>query len=355
MGYPVTLLRGDGIGPEVTEAARIAVDATGVAIDWNIVDPDLDKTAKSRELQVSQVLGAMRETKVALSGPFTLPMDPGTVAVMAQVRQHFQLYAHQRLAKSMIGTKSRFSDVDLTLIYENFEDVSADIEFERTTNEAADVRDYLARVSGIPIYDDAAVGVRLVSVLGCRRIIEYAFEYAQAQQRRKVTVVHRANALPFTDGLFLDIAHEMAKDYRRIEFDDCLADNICTQLIQQPQQYDVCVMPPLYAPMLSDLCTALNGGLGLTPCASIGDEHAVFEAGHGPLSQLAGQNIANPTALILSGVMLLQHLGELDAAKRLQGAVATVIAQKKTVADGATAGTEGLGTREIADAIASAI
>lgn len=355
MGYPVTLIRGDGIGPEVTEAARIAVDATGVSIDWNIVAPDSEKTSKSRELQVAQVLGALRETKMALAGPFIPSLDPDTPAVMAQVRQQLKLYAYQRLAKSMPGMKSRFSDVDLALIYENFEDFSTDIEFDRTTNEAADVRDYLARVSGIPIYDDAAVGVRLVSVLGCRRIIECAFEYAQAHQR-KVTVVHRANALPFSDGLFLEIAHEMAKDYRTIQFEECLADDICTKLIQQPQHYDVLVMPYLYGPMLSDLCTAMTTGVGMTPCASIGDEYAVFEAVHGPVSQLAGQNAANPTALIRSGVMLLQHLGEQEAAKRLQGAVATVMAQKKTVTQSwVTAGTEGFGTREIADAIASAI
>jgi isocitrate dehydrogenase (NAD+) len=356
MGYPVTLIRGDGIGPEVTEAMRIAVDATGVAIDWNIVNAGLETMVESDTSLSAHVLGAIRETKVAIKGPFATPVGQRTQSVMAQMRKQLNLYAYLQPAKSMAGMNSNFNGLDLVLIYENTEDLSTGIEFDRTTNEAADARDYLARLSGISIHEDAALDVRSVSVLGCRRMIEFAFEYAQANHRHKVTAIHRANTKPFTDGLFLEIAHEMAKDYRNIEFEDDFADQICTQLIQTPQRCDVLVMPPLYGQILCDLCTGLNGGRGVTPSANIGTEYAVFEAVHGPMPQLAGQNQANPTALILSGVMLLQHLGEQEAAQRLQAAVAAVIGQRQVVTpDLAPEGTEPVGTRKMADAIASAL
>ncbi|MEO0373326.1 MAG: isocitrate/isopropylmalate family dehydrogenase [Cyanobacteria bacterium P01_A01_bin.17] len=349
MGYPVTLIRGDGIGPEVTEAARIAVDATGVAVDWNIVD--MGRKATEADSISSQVLGAMRETKVAILGPFAA--SQGAQPMMAKMRKQLQLYAHLQPAKSMAG--SHFSDINLLLVYE-IANVSAGFQFERTTNEAADVRDYLARMSGIPIYEDAALDIRLASVLGCHRLIECAFEQAQAHGRRKVTAVHRTDIRPFTDGLFLEIAREMAKDSPKIEFGDCLADTLCTQLIQTPQNYDVLVMPHLYGSMISGLCTGMNGGASMTPRASLGDEYAIFDAVHGPMPQLADQNKANPTALILSGVMLLRHLGEQAAAQQLQAAVEIVIAQQKAVTDDlAPAGTQAVGTREMADAIASAI
>jgi isocitrate dehydrogenase (NAD+) len=356
MGYPVTLIQGDGIGPEVTAAMRTTVDATGVAIDWNIVDAGLEAIAEPDTSLSAHVLGAIRETKVAIKGPFATSGGQGTQSVMAQMQKQLNLYAYLQPAKSMAGMNSAFNGIDLVLIHENTGDLSTELELERTTNEAADARDYLTRLSGIPIHEDAALDVRSVSVLGCRRIIEFAFEYAQANHRHKVTAIHRANMKPFTDGLFSEIACEMAKDYRQIEFEDDCADQICTQLIQVPQRYDVLVMPPLYGQILSDLCIGLNGGRGVTPSAHIGTEYAVFEAAHGPMPQLAGQNQANPTALILSGVMLLQHLGEREAAQKLQAAVAAVIAQRQVVTpDLAPEGTEPVGTRKMADAIASAI
>ncbi|PZD74621.1 Homoisocitrate dehydrogenase [Acaryochloris thomasi RCC1774] len=351
MGYPVTLIRGDGIGPEVTEAVRIAIDATGVAVDWNIVDTGREAT--EADSIASQVLGAMRETKVAIAGPFAAAANQRSQPAMAKIRKQLQLYAHLQPAKSMVG--SNFSDINLLLVYESA-NVSAGFGFDRTTNEAADVRDYLARMSGIPIYEDAALDIRLVSVLGCRRLMECAFEQARTHDRHKVTAVHRSDTQPFTDGLFLEIAREIAKDYLKIEFEDCLADTLCTQLIQTPQNYDVLVMPHLYGQMISDLCTGMNGGASVTPRATLGDEYAIFDAVHGPVPQLAGQNKVNPTALILSGVMLLRHLGEYAAAQQLQAAVETVIAQQKAVTDDLVPeGTQPVGTREMADAIASAI
>lgn len=340
MGYPVTLIRGDGVGAEVTEAVRIVVEATGIAVDWNILDAGSD----SADSEISsRVLGAIRETKVALLGPFALSQS-----ARSAMRQQLQLYARLQSAKSRAGANSNTSGLDLLLVYESAE-VSTGFELERTTHEAADVRDYLARMLGTPIYEDVALGVRMVSVLGCRRLLESAFQQAQVQGYRKVTAVHKSDMLPFTDGLFLEVAREMAKDYPLIEFEDSWVDTLCPQLIRTPQNYDVVVMPHLYGQMLSALCRGIKGGASGLPGASLGDEYAVFEVVPRP----ANQNLSL-TTLILSSVMLLRHLGEQAAAQRLQTAVETVTAQHATGGLRAE-GTQSVLIREMADAIASAI
>lgn len=353
MGYPVTLIRGDGIGPEVAKATQTAIDATGVAIDWQVVDAGVDVMAEYGTPLPDHVLDTIRETKVAIKGPITTPVGTGFRSVNVEIRKRLDLYANLRPAKSMTGVKSVFSNIDLVIVRENTEDLYAGIEFERTTAEAAQARDFLSKLAGKPIREDAAVGVKPISVQGSRQIAEFAFEYAQANGRRKVTAVHKANIMKFTDGLFLEVAREVAQNYPAIEFEDRIVDNMCMQLMQKPDLYDVLVMPNLYGDILSDLCAGMVGGLGVAPGANIGKDYAVFEAIHGSAPKYAGQNKANPTALILSGVLMLQHLGEKEAAARLQQAVEAVIAEQKSVTyDLAPAGVEPVGTQEMAAAIA---
>jgi len=353
VGYPVTLIRGDGIGPEVAKATQTAIDATGVAIDWQVVDAGVDVMAEYGTPLPDHVLDTIRETKVAIKGPITTPVGTGFRSVNVEIRKRLDLYANLRPAKSMTGVKSVFSNIDLVIVRENTEDLYAGIEFERTTAAAAQARDFLSKLAGKPIREDAAVGVKPISVQGSRQIVEFAFEYAQANGRRKVTAVHKANIMKFTDGLFLEVAREVAQNYPAIEFEDRIVDNMCMQLMQKPELYDVLVMPNLYGDILSDLCAGMVGGLGVAPGANIGKDYAVFEAIHGSAPKYAGQNKANPTALILSGVLMLQHLGEKEAAARLQQAVEAVIAEQKSVTyDLAPAGVEPVGTQEMAAAIA---
>jgi isocitrate dehydrogenase (NAD+) len=353
VGYPVTLIRGDGIGPEVAQATQTAIDATGVAIDWRVVDAGVDVMAEYGTPLPEHVLEAIRETKVAIKGPITTPVGTGFRSVNVEIRKQLDLYANLRPAKSISGVKSVFQNIDLVIVRENTEDLYAGIEFEYTTPEAAQAREFLSKLAGKSLREDAAIGVKPISVQGSRQIAEFAFEYAQANGRRKVTAVHKANIMKFTDGLFLEVAREVAQQYPAIEFEDRIVDNMCMQLMQKPELYDVLVMPNLYGDILSDLCAGMVGGLGVAPGANIGKDYAVFEAIHGSAPKYAGQNKANPTALILSGVLMLQHLGEKAAADRLQRAVETVIAEKTSVTyDLAPAGVEPVGTQEMAAAIA---
>lgn len=353
VGYPVTLIRGDGIGPEVAKATQTAIDATGVAIDWQVVDAGVDVMEKYGTPLPEHVLDAIRKTKVAIKGPITTPVGTGFRSVNVEIRKQLHLYANLRPAKSMTGVKSVFKNIDLVIVRENTEDLYAGIEFEQTTPEAAQAREFLGKLAGKPLRDDAGIGVKPISVQGSRQIVEFAFEYAQTYGRRKVTAVHKANIMKFTDGLFLEVAREVAEAYPAIEFEDRIVDNMCMQLMQKPELYDVLVMPNLYGDILSDLCAGMVGGLGVAPGANIGKDYAVFEAIHGSAPKYAGQNRANPTALILSGMLMLQHLGEKEAAARLQKAVETVIAEKKSVTyDLAPDGVEPVGTQEMAAAIA---
>ncbi|MDX1976369.1 MAG: isocitrate/isopropylmalate dehydrogenase family protein [Pseudanabaenaceae cyanobacterium bins.68] len=356
MAYAVTLVRGDGIGPEVAKATQVAIAATGVAIDWHEVDAGVDVMAIYGTPLPDHVLESIRKTKAAIKGPITTPVGSGFRSVNVAIRKELDLYANLRPAKSILGVKSAFSGVDLVLVRENTEDLYAGIEFATGTPEAQEALEFLTKLSKKTIRAGSAIGVKPISEFGSRRIVKFAFDYAKANGRKKVTAVHKANIMKFTDGLFLEVAREVAQAYPEIEFDDRIVDNMCMQLMQKPELYDVLVLPNLYGDIVSDLCAGMIGGLGVAPGANFGEEIAVFEAIHGSAPKYAGQNKVNPTALILSGVMLLRYLGELEAANKLQAAVESIIgAQTHVTYDLAPAGVAPVGTLAMAEAIAAAV
>ncbi len=354
MAHPVTLIRGDGIGPEVAAATQLVVEATGVRVDWTVVDAGVDVMPTYGTPLPESVLEAIRTTKTAIKGPITTPVGSGFRSVNVAIRKELDLYANLRPAKSIQGVKSPFSNIDLIVVRENTEDLYAGIEFQAGTPEAEKARAFLSELSGKGIRDGSAIGVKPISEFGSRRIVTFAFEYARANGRKKVTAVHKANIMKFTDGLFLEVAREVAQAYPDLEFEDRIVDNMCMQLMQKPELYDVLVLPNLYGDIISDLTAGMIGGLGVAPGANIGEGIAVFEAIHGSAPKYAGQNKVNPTALILSGVMMLRYLGETDAADRLQRAVEETIAEGKHVTyDLVPAGVTPVGTREMAEAIAA--
>ncbi len=356
MGYPVTLIRGDGIGPEVAQAMQTVVNATGVEIDWTVVDAGVDVMEQYGTPLPDHVLDSIRHTKVAIKGPITTPVGSGFRSVNVAIRKELDLYANLRPARSMVGVKSPFSNIDLVVVRENTEDLYAGIEFQRGTVENDKARDFLSTLSGKKIREDSAIGVKPISAFGSRRIVQFAFEYAKKNGRQKVTAVHKANIMKFTDGLFLEIAREVAQSYPDIEFEDRIVDNMCMQLMQKPELYDVLVLPNLYGDIISDLTAGMVGGLGVAPGANIGDEYAVFEAIHGSAPKYAGQDKVNPTALILSACLMLRYLGEEAAAAKVQKAVESVIAAGKYVTyDLAPPGVTPVGTQAMAQAIAEAV
>jgi isocitrate dehydrogenase (NAD+) len=356
VAYPVTLVRGDGIGPEVAQATQTVIDASGVAIDWTVVDAGVDVMETYGTPLPDHVLDTIRQTKIAIKGPITTPVGSGFRSVNVAIRKELDLYANLRPAKSVQGVKSTFKDVDLIIVRENTEDLYAGIEFQTGTEEAKKALDFLADLSGKAIREGSAIGVKPISEFGSRRIVKFAFDYARANGRKKVTAVHKANIMKYTDGLFLEVARDVAKEYTDIEFEDRIVDNMCMQLMQKPQLYDVLVLPNLYGDIVSDLTAGMIGGLGVAPGANIGADTAVFEAIHGSAPKYAGQNKVNPTALILSGVMMLRYLGETAAADKVQAAVEAIIAEGKHVTyDLAPAGVTPVGTQEMAQAIAARI
>ncbi len=356
MAYSVTLIRGDGIGPEVAKATQTVIDATGVQIDWSIEDAGVDVMEAYGTPLPDRVLESVRKTKVAIKGPITTPVGSGFRSVNVAIRKELDLFANLRPAKSMQGVKSKFSDVDLVIVRENTEDLYAGIEFQTGTESAEKAKKFMEELSGKSIREGSAIGVKPISEFGSRRIAKFAFDYARANGRKKVTAVHKANIMKFTDGLFLEVARDVAKAYPEIEFEDRIVDNMCMQLMQKPELYDVLVLPNLYGDILSDLTAGMIGGLGVAPGGNYGDGIAVFEAIHGSAPKYAGQNKVNPTALILSGALMLKHLGETAAADRVQKAVEAVIAEGKHVTyDLAPAGSSSVGTQEMAEAIASKV
>lgn len=354
MVHRVTLIRGDGIGPEVAQATKTVLDATGVGFDWTIVDAGVDVMDQYGTPLPEHVLDAIRDTKTAIKGPITTPVGSGFRSVNVAIRKALDLYANLRPAATIKGVKSTFEDIDLVIVRENTEDLYAGIEFESGTPEAAKAYDFLTNLSGKPMVKGSAIGIKPISEMGSRRIVKFAFEYAKANDRQKVTAVHKANIMKFTDGLFLEVARDVAKDYPDIEFDDRIVDNMCMQLMQKPEQYDVLVLPNLYGDIVSDLCAGMVGGLGVAPGANIGKDYAVFEAIHGSAPKYAGQNKVNPVALILSGALMLRHLGEQDAAMRVEAAVRKVIGECKSVTYDLAKG-EPVGTQQMAEAIANAL
>src|SRR3954447_1786753 len=329
MAHRVTLVPGDGIGPELAQATRRVLDASGVAFDWEVVEAGEAVMAAHGPPLPAHVLESIRRSRVALKGPITTPVGEGFRSVNVTLRQALNLYANVRPARSMKGLDTRYEGVDLVIVRENTEDLYAGIEHM--------------------VGRDAAESIKIITREASERIARYAFEYALANGRRTVTAVHKANIMKLSDGLFLESCRTVAAEYDgRVEFNDRIVDNMCMQLVQKPDQYDVLVLPNLYGDIISDLAAGLVGGLGVAPGANIGTEAAVFEPVHGSAPKYAGQNKANPTALLLSGVLMLRHLGEQAAAERVEDAVRAVIAEGRTVTYdlGGTAG-----TREFADAI----
>ena len=355
MAHEVTMIRGDGTGPELMDAARRVLEATGVKFKWDVVDAGVDVMEKHGTPLPENVLESMRRTHVAYKAPITTPIGKGFRSVNVAFRKEFDLYANVRPAKTYTGVRSRYEHIDLVMIRENTEDLYAGIEFEKGETETLELIQWIReKQPKAPIRDDSGISIKPISVTGSRRIVKFAFDYARKNRRKKVTAVTKANIMKYTDGLFFAVAQEVAKEYRDIEYQEMLVDNMCMQLVQKPELYDVLVMPNLYGDILSDLCAGLVGGLGVAPGANIGDHGAMFEAVHGSAPKYKGQNKVNPTALILAGMLMLRYLGEDAAADRLEQAVADVIASGRFVTydmkahrDDPTA----VGTLEMAEAV----
>jgi len=375
LAHRITLIPGDGTGPEITEATRRVIDATGVDIDWEVKEAGVDVMDKYGTPLPEEVLESIRRNKVALKGPITTPIGKGFRSVNVALRKQLDLYACVRPCKYYPGIRSKYTDVDLVIVRENTEDLYAGVEYDLGTEEAKQI----IELSEGKIRPDSAISIKPISVTGTRRIVKLAFDYAIANGRKSVTAVAKANIMKFTDGLFYKVAREVAKAYGAkfewselepetgdetlkaetgkgagIVYQERLVDNMCMQLVQKPELYDVLVLPNLYGDILSDLCAGLVGGLGVAPGANIGDEAALFEPTHGSAPKYTGQNKVNPIAMILSGMLMLRHIGETDAADRLEKAVAKIVAEGRDVTydmkpdrNDPTA----VGTSQVADAI----
>jgi isocitrate dehydrogenase (NAD+) len=354
--HTITLIPGDGVGPEVSDAARRAIDATGVDIEWEIHDAGLGVIEQYGQPMPDHVMESIRRNKVAIKGPLTTPIGKGIRSVNVALRKDLDLFALVRPCKSYPGVRSKYSDIDLVIVRENTEDLYAGIEFAEGTDEALELIDTIGRLGGKSIARDSGISIKPISVAATQRIFRFAFTWARDNGRRKVTAVHKANIMKFTDGLWLRVAEEVAQEFPDVEFEDRIVDNMAMQLVQKPELYDLMVMPNLYGDILSDLGAGLIGGLGLAGGANMGDEIAVFEATHGSAPKYAGLNKTNPMAMMFSGVMMLKHIGEPVAADRLEAALAAVIAQGRSVTydmkenrDDPTA----VGTSQVADAVAA--
>ena len=331
MAHRVTFIPGDGVGPELSEATRRVLEATGVGFDWDVQDAGADVVDAYGTPLPDHVLDSIRQTRIAIKGPITTPVGSGFRSVNVALRKELDLYACLRPCRWYPGVRSRYENVDVVIVRENTEDLYAGIEFEQGTPEAKDLIAFIADKGAKRIRDDAGISVKPISITGTKRIVRFAFEYARANGRKKVTAVHKANIMKFSDGLFLATAREVANEYPDVGFDDRIVDNLSMQLVQRPEEYDVLVLPNLYGDIVSDLCAGLIGGLGVAPGANIGDEAAVFEATHGSAPKYKGMNKVNPMAMMLSGVLMLRHLGETQAADRLEAAIAAVIREGRHV------------------------
>lgn len=348
MAHLVTLLPGDGIGPEVSEAARRVIDATGIAIQWVVEEAGNSALGREGTPLPPRVVEQIRRSRVALKGPITTPVGTGFRSVNVELRQALDLFASVRPSRSLPGVETRYPDVDLVVIRENTEDLYRGIEFGRGTPEARELRKEILRLSGRAIGADSGLTVKPISVTGARRIVRFALEFVRANGRRKVTLGHKANILHFSDGLFLSIGQVEAEDHPDVWFEDMEIDQLSMRLVREPETFDVLLLPNLYGDILSDLCAGLVGGLGLAAGANLGWEYAVFEPVHGSAPDIAGSGTANPIAMILSGAMLLRHLGERDAAAGIEAAIDHVLL------DGDVR-TPDLGGSSATDAVATAI
>ncbi|MFC1984316.1 isocitrate/isopropylmalate dehydrogenase family protein [Chloroflexota bacterium] len=354
MKHVVTLIPGDGIGPEVVEATRRVLEATGVEFQWEIANAGASALEKEGSLVPESLLESIKKNKVALKGPATTPIGEGFRSVNVALRKALDLYACLRPCRSYPGIISRYENVDIVVVRENTEDLYAGIEFEEGTPEAEKLLAFFSQNQEEEVRKDSGISIKLISETGTRRVVKFAFEYARANGRKKVTAVHKANIMKFSDGLFLKVSREVASAYPDIEFEDSIIDNLCAQLVQQSHPSDVLVLPNLYGDIVSDLCAGLVGGLGVAPGANIGDEIAVFEPTHGSAPKYTGLNRVNPMATILSGVMMLRYINEREVADKLEAAVSEVVAEGKSVTydlkPGRSSATA-VGTSEMADAI----
>src|SRR5215831_14371425 len=331
MAHRVTLIPGDGTGPELTEATRRVLEATGVDFAWDVRQSGVDVMEEAGTPLPDDTLESIRTNGVALKGPITTPIGTGFRSVNVALRHELELYACVRPCKSYAGVRSRYDDVDIVVVRENTEDLYAGIEYEAGSDDAARVIEALNEMQPKQIAAGSGISVKPISREASERIIRFAFEYARANGRREVAGVTKANIMKFTDGLFLSVFREVAADYPEIASREVLVDALCMGLVQRPEEYDVLVLPNLYGDIVSDMTAGLVGGLGVAPGANIGEDAAVFEATHGSAPRYAGQNKVNPTAMILSGKLMLDHLGERDAARRLEAAVAAVMAEGRNV------------------------
>jgi len=354
MAYKITLIPGDGTGPEISDATVRVVEATGVSIEWEIQEAGLDAAEKYGSVLPDQVLESVRRNKVAIKGPITTPRGGGFRSVNVALRKALDLYASLRPAKYYPGVRSRYQDIDLIVVRENHEDLYAGIEFERGDPAIRAISDICETNGFSAIREDAGLSLKVISEFGTQRVARFAFEHARRYGRRKVTAIAKDNIMKFTDGLFFAVARKVAEGYPEIQYEEMLVDNMAMQLVQKPELYDVLLLPNLYGDVLSDLCAGLVGGLGVAPGANIGDEMALFEPVHGSAPKYAGQNKVNPMAMMFSGVLMLRHLGEGQAADRLENAMAAVIKEGKSLTydmkpsrDDPTA----VGTSQVADAI----
>lgn len=355
MKHTITLIPGDGIGYEVSLAAKRCIDATGVNIAWEEALAGADSLEKTGEILPQAALDSIRKNKVCLKGPITTPIGTGFRSVNVAIRQALELYACVRPAKSYPGIRSRFKDIDLVIIRENSEDLYSGIEFEEGDPKTKALIRRIEEDTAKKIRADSGITIKPISKFASERIARFAFQYALENNRKKVTCVHKANIMKFTDGLFLKSCREVAKDFAgKINFEDTIVDNMCMQLVTKPNSYNVLLLSNLYGDIISDLCAGLIGGLGVAPGANIGENAAVFEAVHGSAPKYKGLNKVNPTAMILSGVLMLRHIKEKTAAAELEKAVREVIAEGKFVTYDLKADPHDpscVGTKEMADAI----
>ncbi len=331
MPHKVTLIPGDGIGPDITEATKKVLEATGIKFEWDIGIVGQGAQDKFGTPLPDHVLESIKKNKVALKGPVTTPIGTGFRSVNVALRQSLDLYACLRPCKTYHGVPTPFENVDIVIVRENTEDLYSGIEFARGTEEGNRLAKLILDTTQRKMRQDSGFSIKVISETASRRIIKFAFEYARANKRKKVSAAHKANILKFSDGIFLTAAREIAREYPDLEFEDVVIDALCMRLARNPRQYDIIVLPNLYGDIVSDLCAGLVGGLGVAPGANMGDNIAVFEPTHGSAPKYAGQNKVNPMAMMLSATMMLRHIGETEAADKLEKAIADVIAEGKNV------------------------
>ncbi len=354
MAHRVTLIPGDGTGPELIEATRRVLEATGVGLDWDEHPAGEDVYDEEGTPFPERTLDSVKQNKVGIKGPTTTPVGSGFRSVNVLLRKELDLYACIRPCKAYEGVRTRFPETDIVIVRENTEDLYAGLEFENGSEDQKKLVRFLGEELGSPVREDSGISIKPISVFGSERIVEAAFDYAETNGRRKVTAAHKANIMKFSDGLFLEVARDVAARHPEIEFEDRIIDNLCNQLVSRPEEYDVIVLPNLYGDIVSDLAAGMIGGLGMASGGNIGTEAAMFEATHGSAPKYKGQNKVNPTALMLSGVLMLQHLGEREAADKMETAIAEVIRKGEKVTYDLKPTREdpsAVGTSEYADAV----